>query len=163
MSDAFELPLEMLATSVSFRTDGTATLSGVWYFGSKKLPMTRDERMGVAADLAARTCIPVEVIGTQRQIAELMMLAVAAEAAGDATEAIAGMRSLLEELSSTPSSFHDFDNIHRPQGTSLPVDFPIHVDTDFPSLRKVLFSHPDLIRLQLQSGWSLWNNIQSSP
>ena len=161
MSEGFDLPLAMLATSVTFLQDGTATLGGLWYFRSSKLPSTDEERKNMGTDLASHECVRVEVIGTQRQIAELLMLAVAAETQGNAEEAIANMRSLLEYLTSSPRKDHEFDNIHNPRGTALPVDFPIHVDTDFPSLKKVLFSHPDVIRLQLQSGWSLWSGIQS--
>ncbi len=162
MSDAFDLPLSMLATSVRFRPDGTATLHGYWYYKGSRLPSSREERKNIAGDLAVHNCSPIDITGTQRQIAELLMLAVAAGTEGDAESAIAQMRSLLEKLTSTASSFHDFDNINSPTGASLPVDFPIRVDADFPSLRKVLFSHPDVIRLQLQAGWSLWDGIQTS-
>jgi hypothetical protein len=160
MSDGFDLPLAMLVMSVSFRPNGMATLSGLWYYRNAKLPETEDERKGIAADLAAHVCTPVEVLGTQRQIAELLMLAVAAGTEGDPMEAIADMRSLLEQLTSSPRTDHEFDNVHNPRGTALPVDFPVRLDTDFPSLRRTLFSHPDLIHLQLQSGWSLWNGMQ---
>jgi hypothetical protein len=160
MTDGMDLPLAMLATSVTFRPDGTATLSGVWYLLKSKLPGTGDERLMIPADLASRACVLVEVIGTQRQIAELLMLATAAEAEDNATEAIVQMRLLLETLTSAPMSHHDFDNVHNPRGTSLPIDFPVRVDADFPSLKKAIFSHPDLIRLQLLSGWSLWDDTQ---
>lgn len=162
MTDALDLPLAMLATSVTFRLDGTGVLHGYWYFRDAKLPSTHEERKKIAADLQAHACVPVDITGTQRQIAELMMLAVAAETEGDASGAILEMRRLLEKLTLTPTAFHDFDNINRPRGTALPVDFPVRVDVDFPSLKKVLFSHPDVIRLQLQPGWSLWNGIQTS-
>lgn len=162
MSNAFDLPLAMLATSVAFRPDGTATLSGLWYFKNQELPSTQEGRKAIAADLAGDRCVRVDLVGTQRQIAELLMLAVAAENEEDSMEAIARMRVLLEKLTSTPRGYHDFDNIHGPRGTVLPVDFPVRVDADFPSIKEKLFSHPDLIRLQLQAGWSLWNEIQSS-
>ena len=162
MSDALDLPLAMLVTSVAFRPGGVGTLHGYWYFRDSRLPSTREERKKIASDLNARACVPVDLTGTQRQIAELMMLAVAAETEGDVSGAITEMRELLEKLTSTLTSFHDFDNVNTPRGTALPVDFPVEVDTDFPSLKKVLFSHPDVIRLQLHPGWSLWDGIQSS-
>jgi hypothetical protein len=40
MTDGIDLPLAMLATSLTFRPDGTATLSGVWYLLKSKLPGT---------------------------------------------------------------------------------------------------------------------------
>jgi hypothetical protein len=160
MSEGFDLPLSILATSVVFRPDGTATLSGVWYSKSPHLPASREERMGITADLAAHKCVLVELVGTQRQVAELIMLAAAAENEEDSGEAIARVRALLEELTEGRNKRHDFDNVHNPQGTSFPIDFPVRVDTDFLSLKKILFSNPDLIRLQVQPGWSLWSGIQ---
>lgn len=162
MSEGFDLPLSMLVNSVAFRPNGTALLSGLWYFKSQKLPASVDERKELRADLAAHRCIRVEVVGTQRQIAEILMLAVAGESEGNAGEAIGDMRSLLDKMTSSSTTYYEFDNVNKPQGRSLPVDFPVRVDVDFPSLRSKLISDPDLIRLQLQAGWSLWNGLQSS-
>jgi len=84
-----------------------------------KLARTEDERKMIAADVASRASVLVEVIGTQRQIAELLMLAIAAETEDNATEAIAQMRSLLEKLTSTPMTITIRQYSQSP-GTSVP-------------------------------------------
>ena len=154
-----QLPIGMLITEVTFLPDGSAELFGFWYYKEKALPETREERRLLTLDLAIGRCCKLRLIGSARQIEDILLSADWNPSLKDIW--IPGTKELVEQCRKHPAIPIELDRLDKPKGIAIPMNFVVRAKEDLYSVLRKLHSGKNEITVEIATDWNLSEEINS--
>jgi hypothetical protein len=159
------VPIGLLITSIKNSGEGTFSIYGYWYHKEIGLPKTKAERKNFYSDLMKERCCQVQIDGSTSQIEEIVAFAYSDFFKGDENEEKVQKEivTIMNFLKSTSNAVHIFEDLMKPMGNSLPANIVVVIEGDYNSIKKKIHSKTDLIKLKLDSNWSLMKDLFGIP
>ena len=149
----------MLITEVTFLQDDSAELFGFWYYKEKGIPESRDEKRLLPLDYATGRCCQLKVIGTSKQIEEILLSSEWNPSLRDTL--IQGPKELVGQCRKYPSIPIEIDRADKPKGITIPMNLVIRAKEDLKSVLQRLRSDSNEITLTIAPGWDLKSEIEA--
>ena len=158
MEDKNRIPIGMLITEVTFLPDDSAELFGLWYHREKSIPEPREEKQMLLADCAIGRCRRLRLIGSSRQIEEILLSSDWNPSLKDIM--IPGTRELIELCKKHPAIPIELDRMDKPKGIAIPMSLVVGTKEDLSSVLRKLNSGENEITLDIAPDWNLGQEIQ---
>ena len=153
------IPIGMLISEVTFLQDDSAELFGFWYYKEKGIPESRDEKRLLPLDFATGRCCRLRVIGTSKQIEDILLSADWNPSLKDTL--IQGSKELVEQFRKYPAIPFEIDRADKPKGIAIPMNLVIRAVEDLNSVLQRLRSDSNEITLSIAPDWDLKKEIET--
>ncbi len=149
----------MLVVEITFFEDDTAELFGFWYHRERTLPETRDEKRNVMVDWAARRCRWLKLIGSARQIEDILLTLDWNPSKSDAY--FVSLEEMIAQAKKHRAIPFPFDDLASPNGIAASMNLSVRLKEDLNSVLRKLQSGDGVVTLQIAADWNFTDEINT--